>query len=85
MAYWRWNSGFYNYIYHTVSGFTENDTLRSNQIREGDLMREEALRLVELENRPRWESLKWYASVVGFNLTDAIQKINAMPKLYSKG
>lgn len=82
---WRIGDGtaaFYNYIYYTVSGFTENDTLRSNQIREGDITREKALKLVELENQPRWESLKWYASVVGFNLTEAIQKINAMPKLY---
>ena len=26
---------FYNYIYYTVAGFTEHDTFRSNQIREG--------------------------------------------------
>ena len=28
-------AGFYNYVYHTVAGFTEHDTFRSNQIREG--------------------------------------------------
>ena len=35
---WRIGDGtaaFYNFIYYTVAGFTENDTFRSNQIREG--------------------------------------------------
>jgi glucosamine--fructose-6-phosphate aminotransferase (isomerizing) len=52
---WRIGDGtaaFYNYVYYTVTGFTEHDTFRSNQIREGDLNREEALALVEDENRP---------------------------------
>ena len=33
---WRIGDGtaaFYNYIYYTVTGFTEHDTFRSNQIR----------------------------------------------------
>jgi hypothetical protein len=84
---WRIGDGtaaFYNYIYYTVAGFTENDTLRSNLVREGVISRKEALRLVKVENRPRWESMKWYASVVGFNLTDAVQTINAIPKLYTQ-
>ena len=40
-------AGFYNYVYYTVAGFTEHDTFRSNQIREGQLSREKALELVE--------------------------------------
>ena len=82
---WRIGDGtapFYNYIYHTVAGFTENDTLRSNQIREGDLSREEAMRLVETENRPRWESIEWYARTIGFDLDEALEAIHSMPKLY---
>ena len=38
---WRIGDGtaaFYNYVYHTVAGFSEHDTFRSNQIREGDLL-----------------------------------------------
>ena len=31
-------AGFYNYVYYTVAGFTEHDTFRSNQIREGQLI-----------------------------------------------
>ena len=51
---WRIGDGtaaFYNYIYYTVAGFTEHDTFRSNQIREGDISREEALRLVADEKQ----------------------------------
>lgn len=84
---WRIGDGtaaFYNYIYYTVAGFTENDTLRSNQIREGHLTREEALKLVNIENQPRWESLEWYAKTIGFDLDRAIGIINRMPKLYQK-
>ncbi len=46
---WRIGDGtapFYNYIYYTVAGFSEYDTFRSNQIREGALSREEGMRLV---------------------------------------
>ena len=82
---WRIGDGtapFYNYIYWTVAGFTENDTFRSNQIREGVLNRKQALDLIEEENRPRVESLKWYTEQVGFNLEEALKIINLMPKLY---
>lgn len=84
---WRIGDGtaaFYNYIYYTMTGFTENDTFRSNQIREGVLKREQALELVQRENRPRWKSLQWYASVVGFNLTEAIQIINQSVNIFDR-
>jgi asparagine synthetase B (glutamine-hydrolysing) len=84
---WRIGDGtaaFYNYIYHTVAGFTENETLRSNQIREGVLSRKKALELVEDENRTRWDAMQWYAQTIGFNLSEALRVINNMPKLYTK-
>jgi hypothetical protein len=83
---WRIGDGtaaFYNYIYYTVAGFTENDALRSNQIREDVIDRATALRLVERENQPRWESMNWYANTIGFSLNDALQVINGMPRLYA--
>ena len=83
---WRIGDGtaaFYNYIYYMVAGFTENDALRSNQIREGVLDRDSALRLVAVENQPRWESLQWYANTIGFNLNDALRVISRMPRLYN--
>ena len=82
---WRIGDGtaaFYNYIYYTVAGFTENDMLRSNQVRERDLTRDEALTLVEKENQPRWESMQWYANTIGFDINEALNVIHTMPKLY---
>jgi len=82
---WRIGDGtaaFYNYIYYTVAGFTENDALRSNQIREGALTRDEALRKVAQENQPRWPSIQEYLTTIGVDLGDAIRAINVIPKLY---
>jgi len=84
-ATWRigdGTAGFYNYVYYTVAGFTEHDTFRSNQIREGDLTREEALALVQDENRPRYHNIKWYLDTIGMDFTEVIQTVNAIPKLY---
>lgn len=82
---WRIGDGtaaFYNYVYYTVAGFTEHDTFRSNQIREGDLTREEALEMVLEENTPRYPNIKWYLDAVGVDFKEAIQVVNAIPKLY---
>jgi len=82
---WRIGDGtaaFYNYIYYVVAGFTEHDTFRSNQIREGMISRDVALEKVIEDNKPRWESLDWYAKTIGFNLDEALIKIHNMPRLY---
>jgi DNA-binding ferritin-like protein (Dps family) len=86
-ATWRIGDGtaaFYNYIYYTVAGFSEHDTFRSNQIREGQLTREEALKLVEDENQPRYQNIKWYLDAVGVSFEEAIKIINKIPKLYNQ-
>lgn len=83
---WRIGDGtaaFYNYIYFTVAGFSEHDTFRSNQIREGMMTREEGLRLVNEENRPRYPTIKWYTDAVRIDYEHAIRVINAIPKLYA--
>jgi hypothetical protein len=36
-------AAFYNYICQLVAGFTEYDTFRGSQIREGDIKREKVL------------------------------------------
>ena len=82
---WRIGDGtaaFYNYVYYTVAGFTEHDTFRSNQIREGQLNREEALAMIEDENRPRYQNIKWYLDLLGFDFERVIKIINSIPKLY---
>jgi hypothetical protein len=84
---WRIGDGtaaFYNYIYHTIAGFSEHDTFRSNQIRAGVISRSEALKLIEKDNRPRWDAIQEYAELVGFNLEEALVVINQSPKLYDK-
>ncbi|MEX1308652.1 MAG: hypothetical protein AB1Z19_08995, partial [Eubacteriales bacterium] len=58
---------FYNYIYTTVAGFSENDTFRSNQIRDGVLTRKEGMKLILRDNRPRYESIKWYLDTIGID------------------
>jgi len=62
----------------TALGFTEFDTFRSNQVREGMLDRKEALRLVLDENRPRVNSLRWYFDTIGLDGNEAIRRINLM-------
>jgi glucosamine--fructose-6-phosphate aminotransferase (isomerizing) len=82
---WRIGDGtvaFYNYCYYTIAGFSEIDTFRSNQIREGALSREEGLRLAFVENRPRYESIRWYLDTIGIPFADAVSVINRTPKYY---
>jgi len=84
---WRIGDGtaaFYNYVYYTVAGFTEHDTFRSNQIREGQLTREKALELVENENRPRYQNIKWYLDILGMDFEEVIKIVNSIPKLYKE-
>ena len=87
VATWRIGDGtaaFYNFIYYTVAGFTENDVFRSNQIREGMISRDEALRIVQLENQPRFDSISDYCSIVGIDFNEILKVIDSMPKLYMR-
>ena len=82
---WRIGDGtasFYNYIYYTIAGFSEIDTFRSNQIREGMISSEEGLRFAEEENFPRYESLKWYLEILGLDFVRIIKSINCIPRIY---
>lgn len=77
-------AGFYNYVYYTVAGFTEHDTFRSNQIREGQLTREKALELIEDENQPRYQNIRWYLDTLGLDFKEVIKVVNSIPKLYKE-
>lgn len=84
---WRIGDGtaaIYNYIYYTVAGFSEHDTFRSNQIREGQITREEAIVRVQDENQPRYPNIKWYLDAIGMDFTEVISVINAIPRLYAE-
>jgi hypothetical protein len=83
---WRIGDGtsaFYNYIYYTIAGFTENDTFRSNQIREGMLCRNDALDYVRKENMPRYETICQYLDLIGMSMPveRVFEIINAVPKV----
>lgn len=76
---WRIGDGtaaFYNYANYLMAGFTEHDTFRSNQIREGKIKRNEALRLARDENQPRYQNIKWYLDTIGLDFVDTIERIN---------
>jgi glucosamine--fructose-6-phosphate aminotransferase (isomerizing) len=76
---WRIGDGtaaFYNYIYWSFVGFTESDTFRSNQIREGMISRDEAMKMALEENRPRFEAIKWYCQTIGLDFNTTISRIN---------
>lgn len=82
---WRIGDGtaaFYNYIYYCVAGFSENDTFRSNQIREGLITREQGLETIYDENQPRFASIQWYCNIIGIDPESALERINAIPKRY---
>lgn len=83
---WRIGDGtaaFYNYIYYRVAGFTENDTFRSNQIREGLISREDALSRVKEENKPRFETIFWYLHIIelGIALEEVLEKVGSIPRI----
>ena len=82
---WRIGDGtaaFYNYVYYTMAGFSEYDTFRSNQIREGQISRNEALNLIKEENKPRYENIRWYLDAIGMNFSEVIKVINNNQKKY---
>lgn len=82
---WRIGDGytaFINYIYYTIAGFSEYDTFRSCQVREGLLSRDEALDLAARDNQPDMNALADFAKHTGFNLEEVLTRINSIDKLY---
>ena len=82
---WRMGDGqtaFNNFIYYQIAGFSEFDNFRSNQIREGLISREEAVKLCEQDNNIRFETLKNFSEIIGFNLDEVLTKISSIPKIY---
>ena len=84
---WRIGDGttaFYNYVYYAIAGMTENDTFRSNQIRNGVITREQALERIDRDNRPRFQSIHWYLETIGLrrSLEEVLEIINSAPRLY---
>lgn len=86
---WRIGDGtapFYNYIYHAIAGMSENDTFRSNQIRNGAITRAEALDRIDRDNRPRFPSIQWYLDTIRLDrpIEDVLAMIQAAPVRYER-
>lgn len=82
---WRIGDGtapFYNYIYTTIAGFSEDDVMLANMVREGMLTRDEAIEKGKDLRKPRYPSIREYANLIGFNCEEALNTINSAPKLY---
>jgi len=82
---WRMGDGqtaFNNFVYYQIAGFSEYDNFRSNQIREGLINRDEAVKLCKEDNRTRFDTLKNFSEIIGFNLDEVLTKIICLPKLY---
>jgi glucosamine--fructose-6-phosphate aminotransferase (isomerizing) len=82
---WRMGDGqtaFNNFIYYHMAGFSEFDNFRSNQIREGLIDRNEALKLCVQDNSIKFKTLKNFSEIIGFNLDEVLTKIICIPKLY---
>ena len=82
---WRIGDGtasFYNYIYYSMAGFTEDDDMISNMIREGYIDRDEGLKRSIEFAKPRIASLLEYAQMIGLNYEETLTKINSTKKLY---
>ena len=82
---WRMGDGqtaFNNFVYYTIAGFSEYDNFRSNQIREGTISRDEAIKLCQEDNKIKYDTLKNFSDIIGFNLDNVLSKINCLEKLY---
>jgi asparagine synthetase B (glutamine-hydrolysing) len=82
---WRMGDGqtaFNNFVYYTLAGFSEYDNFRSNQIREGLITRSEAIKLCDEDNKIKYDTLKNFSEVIGFNLDNVLSKISSLDKLY---
>lgn len=82
---WRIGDGtasFYNYIYYTIAGFTEDESMLSNMVREGHITRADALVKGAEYSKPRWASIREYCQLIGVSAEEVLQAINAAPKLY---
>lgn len=82
---WRIGDGvaaLYNYIYLAMAGWTEDEAMLSNMVRESNIDREEALRRAREYSRPRYPSVREFAQMIGINCEEMLTAINAAPKLY---
>jgi hypothetical protein len=62
-------SAFYNVAYLFGAGFSENDTFLSNQVRQGSVTREVALKVADSANEPDLDGFLEYCKLTNLNPT----------------
>ena len=82
MANGRRSNDLQQFYLFYVSWFFEFDNFRSNQICEDLLSRNEGLSLAKKDNEFKYDVLKNFSEIIGFNLDDVLSKIISLPKLY---
>lgn len=70
-------ASFYNYIYSTKAGFTEDDDMLSNTIRSKYITREKALRISQSYGKPRYQSIRDYLEMISLNYNEVLKTINS--------
>ena len=40
--------------------------------------------MIEDENRPRYQNIKWYLDILGFDFENVVKTVNNIPKLYKR-
>ena len=75
-------AAFYNYIYYSIAGFSEDDDMLSHMVREGTLSRDEALKRSIDYAKPRTDSIMDYLQTIGLNYTETLTKINKIKKMF---
>lgn len=81
----QWRMGdtqtaFNNYIYKNLCGFTEYDEFRSHQIRDEKLTRNEAIKLINEENKPKIKAIKKFCDLMSIDVTYFFNKVNEAKK-----
>ncbi len=82
---WRVGDGhtaLTNFIYYQIGGFSEFDNYRANQVREGIMTRDEALKLSELDNKPKLRTISNFCNLIGVNTEEVLLKILNIQKKY---
>jgi glucosamine--fructose-6-phosphate aminotransferase (isomerizing) len=82
----KWRMGdstapLYNLLYQLTVGFTENDSLLSNQIRAGLISRGEGLNKLEAMNRPDLEGVESYLELIGYDTSAFWRQLSKVKKL----
>ena len=76
----QWRMGdtqtaFNNYMYYELAGFSEYNEFRSHQIRQGEISRNHALKLLKNDNKPKILAIKKFCKLIDMDYNFFIDKV----------